>query len=177
MDTKNIRQVLDQIDEVIYISDLQTHEMLYLNRYGVSRFGAFAPGVKCYEHLQGASSPCAFCTNGILPHSQGQRHTWVRHHPSVGDVLLHDSIIDYGGRPCRMELAINVERYVEEVNAAKQDLAAERKLVACIEGLVLSTDFEAAVNSMLQTIIEHYDADRAYIFEFDWARDVTHNTY
>jgi len=177
MDTKNIRQVLDQIDEVIYISDLETHEMLYLNRYGVSRFGAFAPGVKCYEHLQGASAPCAFCTNGILPHSQGQRHTWVRHHPSVGDVLLHDSIIDYGGRPCRMELAINVERYVEEVNAAKQDLAAERKLVACIEGLVLSTDFEAAVNSMLQTIIEHYDADRAYIFEFDWARDVTHNTY
>lgn len=76
-----------------------------------------------------------------------------------------------------MELAISVERYVAEAAAAKQDLAAERKLVACIEGLVLSTDFEAAVNSMLQTIIEHYDADRAYIFEFDWARDVTHNTY
>ena len=72
-----------------------------------------------------------------------------------------------------MELAISVERYVAEAAAAKQDLAAERKLVACIEGLVLSTDFEAAVNSMLQTIIEHYDADRAYIFEFDWARDVT----
>lgn len=177
MDTKNIRQVLDQIDEVIYISDLETHEMLYLNRYGVAKFGGFKPGVKCYEHLQGASAPCDFCTNKLLPHCQGQRHTWVRQHPSVGDVLLHDSIIDYGGRPCRMELAISVERYVAEVTAAKQDLAAERKLVACIEGLVLSTDFEAAVNSMLQTIIEHYDADRAYIFEFDWARDVTHNTY
>ena len=177
MDTKNIRQVLDQIDEVIYISDLETHEMLYLNRYGVAKFGGFKPGVKCYEHLQGASAPCDFCTNKLLPHCQGQRHTWVRQHPSVGDVLLHDSIIDYGGRPCRIELAISVERYVAEVTATKQDLAAERKLVACIEGLVLSTDFEAAVNSMLQTIIEHYDADRAYIFEFDWARDVTHNTY
>lgn len=177
MDTQDIRQILDQIDEVIYISDMDSYEMLYLNRYGVAKFGGFKPGAKCYEHLQGASAPCVFCTNGILPHSQGQRHTWVRHHPSVGDVMLHDSIIDYGGRPCRMELAISVERYVAEAAAAKQDLAAERKLVACIEGLVLSTDFEAAVNSMLQTIIEHYDADRAYIFEFDWARDVTHNTY
>lgn len=177
MDTKNIRQVLDQIDEVIYISDLETHEMLYLNRYGVSQFGGFKPGAKCYEHLQGASAPCDFCTNKLLPHCQGQRHTWVRQHPSVGDVLLHDSIIDYGGRPCRMELAISVERYVAEVTAAKQDLAAERKLVECIENLVLSTDFDAAVNSMLETILEHYSADRAYIFEFDWAHDVTHNTY
>ena len=172
-----IREVLDQIDEVVYISDPNTYEMLYLNRYGAERFGDFKPGAKCYEHLQGASAPCAFCTNGILPHSQGQRHTWVRQHPSVGDVLLHDSIIDYDGRPCRMELAISVERYVAEVTAAKQDLAAERKLVACIEQLVMSTDFTAAVDSMLQTIIEHYDADRAYIFEFDWANGVTHNTY
>ena len=76
-----------------------------------------------------------------------------------------------------MELAISVERYVAEITAAKQDLAAERKLVVCIEQLVMSTDFTAAVNSMLQTIIEHYDADRACIFEFDWTRDVTHNTY
>lgn len=87
------------------------------------------------------------------------------------------SIIAHGGKLCRMELAISVERYVAEVTAAKQDLAAERKLVACIEQLVMSTDFTAAVNSMLQTIIEHYDADRAYIFEFDWTRDVMHNTY
>lgn len=177
MDTQDIRRILDQIDEVIYISDLNTYEMLYLNRYGVAKFGSFKPGVKCYEHLQGASAPCDFCTNKLLPHCQGQRHTWVRQHPSVGDMLLHDSIIDYGGRPCRMELAISVERYVAEVTAAKQNLAAERKLVKCIENLVLSTDFDAAVNSMLETILEHYSADRAYIFEFDWTRDVTHNTY
>lgn len=60
-----------------------------------------------------------------------------------------------------MELAISVERYVAEVAAAKQDLAAERKLVKCIENLVLSADFDAAVNSMLETILEHYSADRA----------------
>lgn len=173
----DIKQILDQIDEIIYIADMESYELLYLNRIGREYFGEPAPGVKCYEFLQGEEKLCKFCTNRILPHGQGQRHTWVRQHPSVGDMLLHDSIIDYGGRPCRMEVAINVNRYVDEVATAKQDLAAERKLVKCIENLVLSTDFDAAVNSMLETILEHYSADRAYIFEFDWTLDVTHNTY
>lgn len=172
-----IHKVLDQIDEIIYIADLENYELLYLNRIGRERFGTPAPGVKCYEFLQGEEKPCKFCTNGELSHLQDKHITWVRQHSAAGNMLLHDSIIDYGGRPCRMELAISVERYVAEVAAAKQDLAAERKLVKCIENLVLSTDFDAAVNSMLETILEHYSADRAYIFEFDWTRDVTHNTY
>lgn len=173
----DIHKVLDQIDEIIYIADLENYELLYLNRIGRERFGTPAPGVKCYEFLQGEEKPCKFCTNGELSHLQDKHITWVRQHSAAGNMLLHDSIIDYGGRPCRMELAISVERYVAEVAAAKQDLAAERKLVKCIENLVLSTDFDAAVNSMLVTILEHYSADRAYIFEFDWTRDVTHNTY
>lgn len=173
----DIHKVLDQIDEIIYIADLENYELLYLNRIGRERFGTPAPGVKCYEFLQGEEKPCKFCTNGELSHLQDKHITWVRQHSAAGNMLLHDSIIDYGGRPCRMELAISVERYVAEVAAAKQDLAAERKLVKCIENLVLSTDFDAAVNSMLETILEHYSADRAYIFEFDWTRDVTHNIY
>ena len=173
----DIHKVLDQIDEIIYIADLENYELLYLNRIGRERFGTPAPGVKCYEFLQGEEKPCKFCTNGELSHLQDKHITWVRQHSAAGNMLLHDSIIDYGGRPCRMELAISVERYVAEAAAAKQDLAAERKLVKCIENLVLSTDFDAAVNSMLETILEHYSADRAYIFEFDWTRDVTHNTY
>lgn len=173
----DIHKVLDQINEIIYIADLENYELLYLNRIGRERFGTPAPGVKCYEFLQGEEKPCKFCTNGELSHLQDKHITWVRQHSAAGNMLLHDSIIDYGGRPCRMELAISVERYVAEVAAAKQDLAAERKLVKCIENLVLSTDFDAAVNSMLETILEHYSADRAYIFEFDWTRDVTHNTY
>ena len=173
----DIHKVLDQIDEIIYIADLENYELLYLNRIGRERFGTPAPGVKCYEFLQGEEKPCKFCTNGELSHLQDKHITWVRQHSAAGNMLLHDSIIDYGGRPCRMELAISVERYVAEVAAAKQDLAAERKLVKCIENLVLSTDFDAAVNSMLETILEQYSADGDYIFVFDWTRDVTHNTY
>ena len=173
----DIHKLLDQLDEIIYISDPETNELLFLNRCGRNKFGTLTPGVKCYEHLQGAEAPCSFCTNGTLQNCQGHRITWVRQHPTVGNMLLHDSLIEYDGRLCRMEEAIDITRYITELNDTKQNLAAERKLVSCIENLVMSTDFDAAVNSMLETIIEHYDADRAYIFEFDWTHDVTHNTF
>ena len=173
----DIKQILDQIDEIIYIADLESYELLYLNRIGRECFGTPAPGVKCYEFLQGEEKPCKFCTNGELSHLQDKRITWVRQHSAAGNLLLHDSVIDYEGRPCRMEVAINVNRYVDELNTAQSDLAAEKKLTSCIENLVMNDEFTAAINSMLNTIIEHYNADRAYIFEFDWEKDVTRNTY
>lgn len=173
----DIKQILDQIDEIIYIAALESYELLYLNRIGRECFGTPAPGVKCYEFLQGEEKPCKFCTNGELSHLQDKRITWVRQHSAAGNLLLHDSVIDYEGRPCRMEVAINVNRYLDELNTAQSDLAAEKKLTSCIENLVMNDDFTAAINSMLNTIIEHYNADRAYIFEFDWEKDVTRNTY
>lgn len=173
----DILGILDQIDEVIYISDLETYEMIYVNRHGQKLLGPLERGVKCYTYLQAQDLPCTFCTNDLLPRCPGQRHTWVRKHPTFGNMLLHDSIIEYAGRPCRMEVAIDISRYVSDPDAARMDLAVERKLVACIETLAMSNDFEAAINSMLRMIIEHYDADRAYIFEFDWEKNLTHNTY
>lgn len=173
----DIHAILDQIDEIIYISDIETDELLYLNRRGRDRFGTIPLDAKCYEFLQGQKDPCPFCTNALLKSSAGHRCTWVRHHPTVGNMLLHDSLIEYKGRLCRMEMAVDVNRYVSELNDAKLNLAAEKKLVSCIESLVMSADFDAAVEAVLKTIIEHYAADRAYVFEIDWDNDVTHNTY
>ncbi|MBU5435615.1 GGDEF domain-containing protein [Pseudoflavonifractor sp. MSJ-37] len=173
----DIHNILDQIDEIIYIADLASCELLYLNRIGRERFGTPAPGVKCYEFLQGEENPCEFCTNGVLPHLRDKRVTWVRQHSAVGNMLLHDSVIDYEGRPCRMEVAIDIDRYVTELDTVQSDLAAEKKLVACIEDLITNSDFSSAIDSMLNTIIEHYHADRAYIFEFDWEKNLTRNTY
>ncbi len=173
----DMHRILDQIDEIIYIADLESCELLYLNRTGRERFGTPAPGVKCYEFLQGEEKPCKFCTNGELSHLQDKRITWVRQHSTAGNLLLHDSVIDYEGRPCRMEVAIDIDRYVTELATAQSDLAAEKKLTSCIENLVMNDDFTAAVNAMLTTVLAHYDADRAYIFEFDWEKKLTCNTY
>lgn len=64
-----------------------------------------------------------------------------------------------------------------ELDSARNDLSVEKKLLDCIENLVMNDDFTAAVNSGLTTILEYYDADRTYIFEFQWKENPTRNTY
>ena len=171
------KKTLDRLDEIAYISDLDTYELLFLNQNGRERFGVPAPDVKCYEHLQHKTSPCDFCTNAELPNCPNKQKTWEREHPTVGTMRLHDSIIDYGGKPRRMEVAFDINRFADDLSAAEGRLAAEKKLVACIEKLVVSRDFTAAVNTMLEMILGHYHADRAYVFEFDWDAHTTKNTY
>lgn len=64
-----------------------------------------------------------------------------------------------------------------ELDSARNDLSVEKELLDCIENLVMNDDFTAAVNSGLTTILEYYDADRTYIFEFQWKENLTRNTY
>ena len=64
-----------------------------------------------------------------------------------------------------------------ELDSARNDLSVEKKLLDCIENLVMNDDFTAAVNSGLTTILEYYNADRTYIFEFQWKENLTRNTY
>ena len=64
-----------------------------------------------------------------------------------------------------------------ELDSARNDLSVEKKPLDCIENLVMNDDFTAAVNSVLTTILEYYDADRTYIFEFQWKENLTRNTY
>ena len=64
-----------------------------------------------------------------------------------------------------------------ELDSARNDLSVEKKPLDCIENLVMNDDFTAAVNSGLTTILEYYDADRTYIFEFQWKENLTRNTY
>ena len=173
----DVQKVMDKINEIFYISDPDTYELLYLNRYGREHFGVPEPGTLCYKHLQHLEAPCEFCTNKLLKNSQDNRCSWVRHHPKIGDFLLHDSLIDDDGRMCRTELGIDINRFVREIHKTQKGLDAEKKLVACIEKLVMATDFTAAISAMLEMLNAHYAADRAYIFEFDWEHGVTNNTY
>ena len=61
---ESLQTVLDAMDEVIYVSDLETYELYYLNPAGRRLTGVSDyQGQKCYKVLQGRTDPCDFCTN------------------------------------------------------------------------------------------------------------------
>lgn len=67
-----LETVLDSLDALVYVADMQTHELLFLNAYGRARWGKVNQR-KCWETLQqGQAGPCSFCNNHQLIDAHGQ---------------------------------------------------------------------------------------------------------
>lgn len=157
----DFQAILDQMGEIVYVSDQATYELKYLNRTGIQRFGAPAPGTKCYAHLCGRTSPCKFCAQEQSS-SQKQRQAWLRERPDLGNVLLSHSLIEYEGRLCRLGTVTDVDRYVAELTTVKNDLIAAKMLISCMEQMVSGGDAKC----VMDTVRTYYDADRAYALRF-----------
>lgn len=58
--------VLDCLDDFVYVADIETYELLFINRRLRNLVGDF-PGKKCYQIFQkDDSNPCSYCPNSYL---------------------------------------------------------------------------------------------------------------
>ncbi len=76
--------VLESIDANIYVADLQTHEILYMNRHIEELFGGEALGSRCWDVFRNASGPCPHCTMQKLLDQDGKPtgvHVWETENP------------------------------------------------------------------------------------------------
>ena len=105
--------VLNSIDAVIYVVDMERHEVLFLNQAGKDRFGDVV-GEICWKVLQtNQTGPCAFCTNNDLLDPNGQPTdlmAWEFHSRNSGRwYALRDRAIPWdGGRMVRLEIASDI---------------------------------------------------------------------
>lgn len=68
--------IFNSIDEVIYVSDFETYELLYGNQSMRNSFGDVV-GRKCYKAFQDRDEPCEFCTNDkIRGEHEGKAYIW-----------------------------------------------------------------------------------------------------
>ena len=102
--------IFDSVDEVIYVADPQTYEILFANRSVREAFNKELVGGICYRELQNLDAPCDFCTNEIILEEKGKPYTWEYHNPLLNqDFLITDRIIRWSdGRDVRFELAVNI---------------------------------------------------------------------
>jgi two-component system, chemotaxis family, CheB/CheR fusion protein len=105
--------VLDSIHALIYVADMDTHEILFMNKYGQGDFGD-ATGRKCWSVLQrDLSGPCDFCTNHKLLDAQGRTtgvHSWEFYNEKTGKWYhCFDRAIEWtDGRMVRLESAFEI---------------------------------------------------------------------
>ena len=94
-------------EDVMYIADIDTHELLWANKHTKELFGDDIIGKKCYEALQKKNSPCEFCTNDKL--KPGDVYKWVYHNPIIKKTfLIKDRLVYWRSKPARIEQAIEI---------------------------------------------------------------------
>ncbi len=63
---QTIHTILNSIEATIYVADLETHEILFMNKHMKKIFGGDLQGEKCYQAFWNKDRPCSQCTNKKL---------------------------------------------------------------------------------------------------------------
>ena len=136
---RSIATILDSLDAMVYVADMDTHELLFCNKYGRDIWGE-TQGKICWQVLQeGQDGPCEFCTNDRLLDKDGNpagvyvwefENTVDKHWYQCRDQAIY--WVD--GRLVRMEIATDITQRKlaeEQLKAAKnraEELARKDEL-------------------------------------------------
>lgn len=161
--SEDLRAPMNDISELMYVVDVKTYDLLFLNEAGRKSFHINdLKHKKCYKALQGKESPCEFCNSSIL--QEGETITWEYTNPiTKRHYLLKDRLIQWEGLPARMEIAFDMTESEEERLKLKSTLDAEKMITGCVRTLYQENDVSKAISNVLNQLGTFLSADRTYI--------------
>ncbi|MCF7920832.1 MAG: PAS domain S-box protein [Candidatus Cloacimonetes bacterium] len=140
---EQMTRMFNGLDDVIYVSDPDTYELLYINDAFQKIFGSDYAGKKCYEVLQGRESPCPFCTNDIIINQQpGQSYTWEFFNEKIRRwYRCFDKAIRWSsGKMVRFEMAIDITEMKETELAIIDEKAIYESTIDSLPGIFYQID-------------------------------------
>jgi PAS domain S-box-containing protein len=105
--------ILDSMDALVYVADMETYELLFVNAYGRKVWGDI-DGKRCWQVLQGdQDGPCPFCTNDRLVDESGRPtgvYGWEMQNTRTRTwFACRDQAITWvDGRQVRLEIATDI---------------------------------------------------------------------
>ncbi len=107
---KQLFNIIDNINNPVYIADPETYRILYTNR-AFNKIWKDGKDNLCFKHVQGLNSPCPFCTNRLIfDKEKGKTYTWEYRNKKTGDWFrCVDMVIKWNNdRMVKYEMMINI---------------------------------------------------------------------
>ena len=134
---KRFLTVLDSIDADVYVADMDTYEILFMNHHMIESFNKDYTGQICWKVFRNESGPCSFCTNDKLLNNDGEPgdlQIWEDQNPVTRRWYVnYDRAINWDqGHIVRLQVATDVtsrklaEEALKEANEALEKRVAER---------------------------------------------------
>lgn len=161
-----IWEFFENMDEYIYVSDVDNYEIIYLNKkarevYGIRSLSELK-GKKCYEVIHNCSMPCSLCCNNEL--RPGHFKEWNYFNPKLGkNLVVKETIVEDEGRFCHLEIGLDANAWQGTTLYNYQNLEA-----IVNEGLRVALQAgtpDRAVAVSLEYLGKALNAERTYIFE------------
>jgi PAS domain S-box-containing protein len=140
--------IFDSIDEVVYVADPHSYELLFANNAAIMTFGDEILGKKCYRTLHGKKKPCDFCTNNrIFGENLGKSYIWLfRNEKNNRYYRCIDRAIKWpDGRMVRYEMAIDITERIEAERALIESEQKYRELVEHANSMIIRMDLEGNI--------------------------------
>jgi len=133
---KAMLALMDNVEDVVYVADMETHEILFANLYTKRLFQKELIGGLCYREFQHLDAPCAFCTNEKIKALGYAPYYWEYHNPVTDrDYFIIDRVIRWpDGRDVRFEIA----RDITELKAKEKEVRHYAEKVEKLFGEVVN---------------------------------------
>ncbi len=118
-------KVLDSIDATVYVADLDTYKILFMNEYMIQNFGRNMTGEICYKCLYEKSEPCTSCKNRQLTDKNGRSTgvcTWQDKNPITKKwYIYNDRTIEWtDGRLVKLQIASDITGFKKMEDELRQ---------------------------------------------------------
>ncbi|MFH1351590.1 MAG: response regulator [Pseudomonadota bacterium] len=135
---KQLLSIFESINQIIYVTDPETHEVLYVSNAMKRAFNKELVGGLCYKEFQGLDAPCDFCTNKIILKEKYRPYQWEYHNPILDrDFMIIDRIIRWpDGRDVRFEIAIDINELKRTERALKESEEKSRAILRTIPDIM-----------------------------------------
>lgn len=178
------RSAFDSTEQNVMLSDLDTYELLYINKAGLRDLGLPQDfdyrGKTCHKVLCNLDYPCDDCPRGLLRRDRFYTRTY--HNRVLGrDYLLNHILVPWRGHNCHLEVAINLCHYMEDEIRENEYVFREMSVNDAIELGLQSSDPSDGILRLLAKVGELLECEKVCIFEerpdgtldntYEWCRE------
>ena len=158
LEREQLLSIFDSIDEIIYVSDPQTYEVIYANQYLRKKIGVLPVGKKCYEVFRNFDSPCDFCTNDIILANKNESHQWTYYNSFMeAGFVATDRIIKWpDGRDLRLEVAQDITNITKAEEYARKNEERFQQILENSPTSVIIIDHDGNVEYVNKMFIDTF---------------------